>query len=102
MCPFCLSQEGEKKGLSPEEVYTSMKVAGNRSFLPCMWLEMELPLLLDQIRMLVATFSSHPGSEKTIVEHTVSFLLSGLVKDFLILKAYATSFSDTVIGLFWE
>uniref|UniRef100_A0A8D3CDA5 RBR-type E3 ubiquitin transferase n=1 Tax=Scophthalmus maximus TaxID=52904 RepID=A0A8D3CDA5_SCOMX len=50
-----LIRDGEKKGVSPEEVYTSMRVAGDSSILPCKWLKTELPLLLDQIRMLVAT-----------------------------------------------
>uniref|UniRef100_A0A3Q2WD32 E3 ubiquitin-protein ligase RNF31-like n=1 Tax=Haplochromis burtoni TaxID=8153 RepID=A0A3Q2WD32_HAPBU len=50
-----LIRHGEKKGVSPEEVYTSMRVAGDSNILPCKWLKTELPLLLDQIRMLVAT-----------------------------------------------
>uniref|UniRef100_A0A671VKD6 Potassium voltage-gated channel subfamily B member 2-like n=1 Tax=Sparus aurata TaxID=8175 RepID=A0A671VKD6_SPAAU len=50
-----LIRDGEKKGVSPEEVYTSMRVAGDSSILPCKWLKTELPLLLDQIRMSVAT-----------------------------------------------
>ncbi|KAG8014380.1 E3 ubiquitin-protein ligase RNF31 [Nibea albiflora] len=49
------SQDGEKKGVSPEEVYTSMRVSGDSSITPCKWLKSELPLLLDQIRMSVAT-----------------------------------------------
>lgn len=65
-----LCQDGEKKGVNPEEVYTSMRVAGDSSILPCKWLKTELPLLLDQIRMLVAT------SSLTTAEHTVSLLLS--------------------------
>ncbi|XP_058490127.1 E3 ubiquitin-protein ligase RNF31 isoform X3 [Solea solea] len=52
-----LIRDGEKKGVSPEEVYTSMRVAGDNNILPCKWLKTELPLLLDQIRMLVTTFS---------------------------------------------
>uniref|UniRef100_A0A3P8U355 Uncharacterized protein n=1 Tax=Amphiprion percula TaxID=161767 RepID=A0A3P8U355_AMPPE len=40
-----LIRDGEKKGVSPEEVYTSMRVAGDRSNLPCKWLKTELPLV---------------------------------------------------------
>nr|XP_020441134.1 E3 ubiquitin-protein ligase RNF31-like [Monopterus albus] len=58
-------RDGEKKGLSPEEVYTSMRVAGDRNIVPCKWLKTEIPLLLDQIRMLVATFSLQYFSDKT-------------------------------------
>ncbi|XP_054870374.1 E3 ubiquitin-protein ligase RNF31-like isoform X2 [Amphiprion ocellaris] len=65
-----LIRDGEKKGVSPEEVYTSMRVAGDRSNLPCKWLKTELPLLLDQIRMLVATSSIQSVSDKTVTEHT--------------------------------
>ncbi|XP_051809284.1 E3 ubiquitin-protein ligase RNF31-like isoform X4 [Acanthochromis polyacanthus] len=65
-----LIRDGEKKGVSPEEVYTSMRVAGDHSTLPCNWLKTELPLLLDQIRMLVATSSIQSVSDKTVTEHT--------------------------------
>ncbi|XP_044074303.1 E3 ubiquitin-protein ligase RNF31-like isoform X2 [Siniperca chuatsi] len=65
-----LIRDGEKKGVSPEEVYTSMRVAGDSSILPCKWLKTELPLLLDQIRMLVATSSLQSVSDKTTTEHT--------------------------------
>ncbi|XP_015813053.1 E3 ubiquitin-protein ligase RNF31 isoform X1 [Nothobranchius furzeri] len=49
-----LIRVGEKKGISPEEVFTSMKVAGGKGVPSCSWLKTDLPLLLDQIRMLVA------------------------------------------------
>lgn len=62
--------------MSPEEVYTSMRVAGDSSILPCKWLKTELPLLLDQIRTLVATSSLQSVSDKTTTERTVSMLLS--------------------------
>lgn len=58
--------------MSPEEVYTSMRVAGDSSILPCKWLKTELPLLLDQIRMSVATCSLQCVSDQTTAEHTVS------------------------------
>uniref|UniRef100_H3DLA4 RBR-type E3 ubiquitin transferase n=1 Tax=Tetraodon nigroviridis TaxID=99883 RepID=H3DLA4_TETNG len=48
-----LIREGEKKGMSPEEVCMSVRVTGDRSSLPCKWLKMELPPLLDQIRKKV-------------------------------------------------
>lgn len=54
--------------MSPEEVYTSMRVAGDSNILPCKWLKTELPLLLDQIRMLVATSSLQSFSDKTPTE----------------------------------
>lgn len=56
--------------MSPEEVYTSMRVAGDSNILPCKWLKMELPLLLDQIRMLVATSSLQSVSDKPLTEQT--------------------------------
>ncbi|XP_035026114.1 E3 ubiquitin-protein ligase RNF31 isoform X2 [Hippoglossus stenolepis] len=62
-----LIRDGEKKGMSPEEVYTSMRVAGDSSILPYKWLKSELPPLLDQIRMLVA---ASPKSDKTATQHT--------------------------------
>ncbi|KAM3603768.1 uncharacterized protein V6R79_001762 [Siganus canaliculatus] len=51
----CLCQDGEKRGVSPEEVYTTLRVTGDSSIPPCTWLKAELPPLLDQIRVLVAT-----------------------------------------------
>uniref|UniRef100_A0A672ZZF4 RanBP2-type domain-containing protein n=1 Tax=Sphaeramia orbicularis TaxID=375764 RepID=A0A672ZZF4_9TELE len=41
-----LIRDGEKKGVSPEEVYTSMKVAKESCIMPCTWLKTELPMLL--------------------------------------------------------
>ncbi|KAM9322401.1 E3 ubiquitin-protein ligase RNF31 [Pholidichthys leucotaenia] len=64
-----LIRDGEKKGVSPEEVYTSMRVAGDSSILPCKWLKTELPLLLDQIVTSVAATSRQFSTEKTLVEH---------------------------------
>uniref|UniRef100_A0AAQ6IF97 RBR-type E3 ubiquitin transferase n=1 Tax=Anabas testudineus TaxID=64144 RepID=A0AAQ6IF97_ANATE len=52
-----LIRDGEKKGVSPEEVYTSMRVAGDSSIPLCKWIKTELPLLLEQIQMSVATSS---------------------------------------------
>lgn len=63
---FSVCQEGEKKGMSPEEVYMSIRVTGDRINLPFKWLKVEFPLLLDQIRTLVAT------SGKITTEHKVS------------------------------
>lgn len=67
-------QEGEKKGMSPEEVCMGVRVTGDRSNLPCKWLKMELPLLLDQIRTLVA------ASAKITTEQAVSVSLSTFLK----------------------
>lgn len=52
-----------------------MRVTGDSSILPCKWLKTELPLLLDQIRMLVATSSLKSISDKTTTQHTVSMRL---------------------------
>ncbi|KAJ3594387.1 hypothetical protein NHX12_003694 [Muraenolepis orangiensis] len=54
-----LIRDGEKRDVSPEEVYTGMRVAGDTSVLPCEWLKDELPLLLDHIS------SSAPSSQAT-------------------------------------
>uniref|UniRef100_A0A672MP97 E3 ubiquitin-protein ligase RNF31-like n=1 Tax=Sinocyclocheilus grahami TaxID=75366 RepID=A0A672MP97_SINGR len=40
---------GEKKGVSPEEVYTSMCVSGSSNVMPYDWLKAELPHVLDEI-----------------------------------------------------
>ncbi|XP_041847538.1 E3 ubiquitin-protein ligase RNF31 isoform X2 [Melanotaenia boesemani] len=64
-----LIRDGEKKGVSPEEVYTSMRVAGRSSVLSRGWLKTELPLLLDQIRLTVATSSFQCVSDQTLMEH---------------------------------
>ncbi|KAM4623670.1 E3 ubiquitin-protein ligase RNF31 [Polymixia lowei] len=52
-----LIRDGEKKGVSPEEVYTGMQVAEDTSILPFEWLKAELPVLLDHICELVASSS---------------------------------------------
>nr|XP_023865712.1 E3 ubiquitin-protein ligase RNF31 isoform X1 [Salvelinus alpinus]XP_023865713.1 E3 ubiquitin-protein ligase RNF31 isoform X1 [Salvelinus alpinus] len=55
-----LIRDGEKKGVSPEEVYTGMRVSGDGNILPCDWLKAELPHLLDQI---CATASSSRAAD---------------------------------------
>lgn len=52
-----MSQDGEKKGISPEEVYTSLKVSKDISVVPWKWLKAELPRTLGQVQLLVATAS---------------------------------------------
>uniref|UniRef100_A0AAQ6IRZ1 RBR-type E3 ubiquitin transferase n=1 Tax=Anabas testudineus TaxID=64144 RepID=A0AAQ6IRZ1_ANATE len=52
-----LIRDGEKKGVSPEEVYTSMRVAGDSSIPLCKWIKTELPLLLEQIQMSVLSMA---------------------------------------------
>ncbi|XP_054624953.1 E3 ubiquitin-protein ligase RNF31 isoform X1 [Dunckerocampus dactyliophorus] len=52
-----LIRDGEKNGISPEEVYTCMRVAGDCSILPCRWMKSELPLQLDKIITLAAMLS---------------------------------------------
>lgn len=77
--------------MSPEEVYTSMRVAGDSNILPCKWLKTELPLLLDQIRMLVATSSLQSFSDKTPTEDKVSDLLLNLTHH----SDYSSVFSES-------
>lgn len=77
--------------MSPEEVYTSMRVAGDSNILPCKWLKTELPLLLDQIRMLVATSSLQSFSDKTPTEDKVSNLLLNLTNH----SDYSSVFSES-------
>lgn len=77
--------------MSPEEVYTSMRVAGDSNILPCKWLKTELPLLLDQIRMLVATSSLQTFSDKTPTEDKVSNLLLNLTNH----SDYSSVFSES-------
>ncbi|XP_076018488.1 E3 ubiquitin-protein ligase RNF31 [Genypterus blacodes] len=67
-----LIRDGEKKGVSPEEVYTGMQVAGDTSILSYKWFKTELPVLLDHIRILAASSSFHPIVDMTIKEHKVS------------------------------
>ncbi|XP_037314354.2 E3 ubiquitin-protein ligase RNF31 isoform X2 [Pungitius pungitius] len=64
-----LIRDGEKKGVSPEEVYTSRRAAEGSSILPCRWLKAELPLLLDQIRTSVATFPLQSVCGHNAAEH---------------------------------
>ncbi|XP_076838037.1 E3 ubiquitin-protein ligase RNF31 [Brachyhypopomus gauderio] len=54
-----LIREGEMKGVSPEEVYTSLQVAGSSS--PCTWLRSELPHRLDEICAMAASSQPGPG-----------------------------------------
>ncbi|XP_031730766.1 E3 ubiquitin-protein ligase RNF31-like isoform X4 [Anarrhichthys ocellatus] len=65
-----LIRDGEKKGVSPEEVYTSRTVAGDSSILPCKWLKTELPLLLDLIRTSVATSPLQSVCDQNTAERT--------------------------------
>ncbi|KAJ8268636.1 hypothetical protein COCON_G00138080 [Conger conger] len=50
-----LIREGEKRGVSPEEIYTSVRVSGGDGAAPCDWLKAELPHLLDQICAMAAS-----------------------------------------------
>lgn len=63
--------------MSPEEVCMSVRVTGDRSTLPCKWLKMELPLLLDQIRTSVAasakiTTAAVSSSLRTLLKVTLT------------------------------
>ncbi|XP_056913509.1 E3 ubiquitin-protein ligase RNF31 isoform X2 [Takifugu flavidus] len=79
----------EKKGMSPEEVYMSIRVTGDRINLPFKWLKVEFPLLLDQIRTLVAT------SGKITTEHKKRFC--GSAEDPV--KKLDPAQSDSVVNL---
>ncbi|XP_075871631.1 E3 ubiquitin-protein ligase RNF31 [Nelusetta ayraudi] len=63
-----LIREGEKKGITAEEVYTSIQVSRDTSVLPCKWLKAELPGLLDQVRVLVSAASLRFESGRTSAE----------------------------------
>lgn len=57
-----LPQEGEMKGVSPEEIYTSLRVSGSGSIsgTPCDWVKTELPHRLDEICAIAASFQHGP------------------------------------------
>ncbi|XP_062335867.1 E3 ubiquitin-protein ligase RNF31-like isoform X1 [Osmerus eperlanus] len=61
-------REGEKRGVTPEEVYASLRVSGGSSVNPCDWLQSELPHLLDEICAMAASVqqnykTEHPGMQ---------------------------------------
>ncbi|MFT7800099.1 E3 ubiquitin-protein ligase RNF31-like isoform X1 [Arapaima gigas] len=60
-----LIREGERKGVSPEEVYTSMHVSTGSGFSPCDWLKLELPHLLDEICAMAASVQQDPKVERS-------------------------------------
>lgn len=62
------SQEGEKKGVSPEEVYTSMSVSGNSNVTPHDWLKAELPHVLDEICVIAASCQQEPNAPSNCSE----------------------------------
>ncbi|KAG9278422.1 E3 ubiquitin-protein ligase RNF31 isoform X1 [Astyanax mexicanus] len=57
-------REGEMKGVSPEELYTSLRVSGGSSSsisgTPCDWVITELPHRLDEICAMAASFQHTP------------------------------------------
>ncbi|KPP65194.1 E3 ubiquitin-protein ligase RNF31-like, partial [Scleropages formosus] len=55
-----LIREGERNGVSPEEVYTSLRVSAGSSFAPCDWVRLELPHLLDEICAMAASVQQQP------------------------------------------
>lgn len=57
------------KGVSPEEVYTSLRVSGNISGTPCDWLKTELPHRLDEICAMAASFQHEPKPLQTAAAH---------------------------------
>uniref|UniRef100_A0A673MGN5 E3 ubiquitin-protein ligase RNF31-like n=1 Tax=Sinocyclocheilus rhinocerous TaxID=307959 RepID=A0A673MGN5_9TELE len=58
-----LIREAEKKGVSPEEVYTSMCVSGNSNVMPYDWLKAELPHVLDEICVMAASCQQEPNAQ---------------------------------------
>uniref|UniRef100_A0A3Q2XVI1 Ring finger protein 31 n=1 Tax=Hippocampus comes TaxID=109280 RepID=A0A3Q2XVI1_HIPCM len=52
-----LIRDGEKNGVSPEEVYTCVRVAKDSAVLPCKWLKSELPRQLDEITKVAVQLS---------------------------------------------
>ncbi|XP_023680999.1 E3 ubiquitin-protein ligase RNF31-like isoform X1 [Paramormyrops kingsleyae] len=54
-------REGEKRGVTPEEVYAAVCVSGGSSVNPCDWLHSELPHLLDEICAMAASVQRDPG-----------------------------------------
>ncbi|XP_060761598.1 E3 ubiquitin-protein ligase RNF31 [Neoarius graeffei] len=60
-----LIREGEAKGISPEEIYTSLQVSGGISGMPCDWLKTELPHRLDEICAMAASFQHEPKPLQT-------------------------------------
>lgn len=53
--PVSHSQEAEKRGVSPEEVYAAVCMCGGSNINPCDWLTSELPHLLDEICAMAAS-----------------------------------------------
>ncbi|KAI5093130.1 E3 ubiquitin-protein ligase RNF31 [Silurus meridionalis] len=64
-----LIREGEGKGVSPEEVYTSLRVSGGISGTPYDWLKTELPHRLDEICAMAASFQHEPKPLQTSAVH---------------------------------
>lgn len=61
------------KGVSPEEVYTSLRVSGGISGTPCDWLKTELPHRLDEICAMAASFQHEPKPlQTTAAQHAQS------------------------------
>ncbi|XP_051984117.1 E3 ubiquitin-protein ligase RNF31-like [Xyrauchen texanus] len=61
-----LIREGEKKGVSPEEVYTSMCVSGNSNVTPYDWLKAELPHVLDEICVMAASCQQELNTQSSL------------------------------------
>ncbi|XP_030630424.1 E3 ubiquitin-protein ligase RNF31-like [Chanos chanos] len=52
-------RDGEKRGISPEEVYAALNVSGGSNVDPFDWLQSELPHLLDEICAVVASIQDN-------------------------------------------
>uniref|UniRef100_A0A3B4AG94 RanBP2-type domain-containing protein n=1 Tax=Periophthalmus magnuspinnatus TaxID=409849 RepID=A0A3B4AG94_9GOBI len=64
-----LIREGEKKGISPEEVYTSLTLSQDPQ--PWRWMKSDLPRVLAQIQLLVST-AMVQDKNRSNAQHTVS------------------------------
>ncbi|XP_036377331.1 E3 ubiquitin-protein ligase RNF31-like [Megalops cyprinoides] len=60
-----LIREGEKNGVSPEEVYAALCVSRGSNVSPCHWLKSELPLLLDEICAMAASVQADYKTENS-------------------------------------
>lgn len=67
----CCSQDAEKRGVSPEEVYAALSSCGSSNVNPCDWLASELPHLLDEICAMAASVqlnykAGHAGTQPVV------------------------------------
>ncbi|XP_062377874.1 interferon regulatory factor 9 [Sardina pilchardus] len=61
-------REGEKRGMTPEEVYAALCVSSNSNVNPCDWIASELPHLLDEICAMAVSVQQTQGNGDPAVE----------------------------------